>query len=80
MATNEEMKIEYDIFGDIWKLFKKYYHADQSAEYWDNLLAESSALQAKYKSTLCKDLILAVIDDSDRRSKTCSDGNLHSTK
>lgn len=67
MATNEEMKEEFSLFGEVWTLFKKYYIAQNTDEYWENLIAESNRISRKYNSRLCKDLLLTVTNELERR-------------
>lgn len=69
MATNEEMKAEFSFFGEVWTLFKKYYIVQNTDEYWETLIAESDRINRKYNSELCKDLLLAVINELERRAK-----------
>ena len=69
MATNEEMKVEFSFFGEVWFLFKKYYIVQNTDEYWETLIAESDRINRKYNSELCKDLLLAVINELERRAK-----------
>ena len=70
MATDEELKAVYNIFTDAWKLYKKYADVRSDDEYWENVVNETSALAKKYDNgRLCRDLILAVISELERKSK-----------
>lgn len=61
MADNQEMQIEYNLFADIWKLFKLYYHTEDNQGYWNSLIDSAREIEKKYKSSLCNDLLIAVI-------------------
>lgn len=63
------MKTEFALFGEVWTLFKKYYHAQQEPQFWESFLEDASAINQKYDCKLCKDLMLAVIEELDRKGK-----------
>jgi len=67
MADNKEMQIEYDLFADIWKLFKGCYNPIDSEEYWNGLISASREIEAKYNSKFCNDLLVAVILELERK-------------
>lgn len=70
MATKEQMKTEFAYFGEVWTFFKKYYDVQQeNDDYWAAVVEEASAINQKYNCELCKDLILAVVDELDRKGK-----------
>lgn len=69
MATNEEMRTEFAYFGEVWRLFKEYYYAKQEDSYWENLVEDAGKINQKYNCELCKDLILAVINELERKGK-----------
>lgn len=73
MATNAEMKTEFSYFGEVWTFFKKYYDVQQSDEYWQAVVEEAGAINQKYQCALCKDLILAVMDELERKGKAQSE-------
>lgn len=60
-VTNNEVQVEYNLFAEIWKLFKSNYYISDSENYWNNLLDEAREIEKKYKSSLCNDLLIAVI-------------------
>lgn len=69
-ATNKEMSTEFQYFGDVWTFFKKYYHVRPDDDYWEAVVEESSAIVQKYNNLpLCKDLVLAVIGELERKEK-----------
>lgn len=70
MATKEQMKTEFAYFGEVWTFFKKYYDVQQeNDDYWAAVVEEASAINQKYNCELCKDLILAVVDELERKGK-----------
>lgn len=71
MATNEKMKIEFALFGEVWTLFKKYFDIHQKEDsQWDALLGESAAISQKYRnSPLSRDLLMAIMSELERRSE-----------
>ena len=73
MATKEQMKTEFAYFGEVWTFFKKYYDVQQeNDDYWAAVVEEASAINQKYNCELCKDLILAVVDELERKGKAQS--------
>ncbi len=69
MVTNEQMKIEFSYFGEVWTFFKKYYEVQNNDKFWEKAMEEAAAINQKYHCELCKDLLMAVIDELERRGK-----------
>lgn len=69
MATNEQMKTEFSYFGEVWTFFKKYYYVGNTDEFWESVIEEAAAINQKYRCPLCKDLVLAVLNELERKSK-----------
>lgn len=70
MAKNEEMKTEFNIFGDVWKIYKKFYFVTDSEEFWDEVINECNKVRKKYlDSALCGKLLLVILEDLEERSK-----------
>ena len=40
MAKNEEMKTEFEVFKDVWNVYKKFYFVTDNNEFWDDLVNE----------------------------------------
>lgn len=72
MVTNAEIKTEFAYFGEVWTLFKKYYDVQQEDSYWEKLIEEAGAINQKYQCELCKDLLLAVVNELERKGKALS--------
>lgn len=70
MVTDEELKKVYGMFVDAWKFYKKYADVQQSDKYWESLLAEADTMAKKHwNNRLCRNLILAVVSELERKSK-----------
>lgn len=67
MATNEDMKHEFEMFGDIWKFFKSNYEVKEDENYWRNVFIEANALQKKYNCELGNIFVQAIVDELDRK-------------
>lgn len=60
---------EFQMFQDFWALYKNYGIAEQSDEYWEELLKASDEFCRKYNSTLARKLALAVIETLEEQVK-----------
>ena len=70
MAKNEEMKTEFNIFKDVWNIYKKFYFVTDNNEFWDELVNECGKVRDKYKnSNLCGRLLTIIIQDLEERGK-----------
>lgn len=69
MATNEQMQTEFSFFGEVWHLFKKYYDVHQTDECLENLVAEAGEIDKRYDCRLCRDLVIAILNELDFRSR-----------
>ncbi len=70
MATKEQMKEEFVYFGEAWNFFKKFYEVQENDSYWDALTAEAGKILQRHDSPLCKAVVLAIIDELERKYKT----------
>lgn len=62
---------EFVMFTDYWNFVQKYYIPEPQDEWWDELVREADKLADKYgKSYFIRDLIVAHINDVERRSKS----------
>ena len=68
-ATNTDMKTEFAFFGEVWTFFKKYYLPRPDESYWLDLVEESAAINEKYHCDLCRDLLIAVTKEIQRREE-----------
>ncbi|BEG60082.1 hypothetical protein G4916_00900 [Anaerostipes hadrus] len=70
MAKNEEMKTEFNVFKDVWNVYKKFYFVTDNNEFWDELVNECGKVRDKYKnSNLCSRLLMVIIQDLEERGK-----------
>lgn len=67
MANNTEVMTEFNLFSDIWKLFKSFYDVSTDEAYWDNLLEKAHEIERKYDSEFCNNLLVAVIMELERK-------------
>lgn len=76
MVTDDELRTVYNIFTDAWKMYKKYADVRPDDGYWEAVVSETNALAEKYNNgRLCRDLILAVISELERKSKKMYEDN-----
>lgn len=71
MVTNEEMRTEFAYFSEAWKLFKKYYRVQREDPYWKALTEDADAIIREYSRELCRDLVLAIVRELERKIKDC---------
>lgn len=69
MATNEQMKTEFSYFGEVWSFFKKFYEVQEDDYYWNLVVKEAERIVEKYNRPLCKALVLAVLNELERKSR-----------
>lgn len=70
MATNEEMKAEYDIMGATWMLFKKYYDTKiETKEDWESVMNEVYEIEKRFNSKLCNDILIAYVMELERKTQ-----------
>lgn len=69
MATKEQMKEEFAYFGEAWNFFKKFYKVQESEDYWDSVVADAGEIMRRHDSPLCKAVVLAIIDELERKRK-----------
>ncbi len=67
MVTNEVAQEEYKIFADVWKLYKYCYDQSFNSDYWPGVLEEARKISNTYNSQLCNDLVVAVVDELERK-------------
>lgn len=67
-VLNNEIKQEFNMFGEIFKFYKKYYHPENTDEYWEAVMKDSGELHEKYKLPICKALLVAIINEFDRKA------------
>ena len=70
MANNEQMQTEFACFADVWQFFKRHFDVQAGEAYWGPVVEEADCIVRKYNgSQLCRDLLLAVISELERKDK-----------
>lgn len=70
MVKDEELKRVYGMFTDAWKFYKKYVDVQDTDEFWESVVNESSEISKKYNNDkLAISLVLAVVGEFERRAK-----------
>lgn len=72
--------LEWNLFSEVWTLFKKYYRVRSDDAFWSSLVDESDYVFKKYEQTECKglaeSLILAVVKELEKKEMQVRHGNL----
>ncbi len=76
MAYKQKMPIEFQLFADVWNFFGKFYEASSSLEYWEKAVAESTRIYEQYDSPLCKDLLVAIMKELQRKGEVTTDESI----
>lgn len=61
--TQEKLKETYNLFTDVWKMYKRFSDARDDDEYFSQLSTAASEIDKKYNSRLARDLLISVMDD-----------------
>jgi hypothetical protein len=63
----EELKEYYNIYTDVWKLFKKFSSPDRTIVFWESYTAEVEMLDKKYNgSELFRKIVIATTAELER--------------
>ena len=69
--------VYWDVFTDVWQLFKKHIDGQRTDEYWQNVTDDARALGKKYADTpqyqFAKDLIFSILSELERPDVRFSD-------
>lgn len=68
-VTNAEMPKEAAAFGEVYCFYQKYFKVENTDEYWEAVVKESSEINKKHNMPICKELLLAVLKEFERRSR-----------
>lgn len=66
-VKNSDIPEVFQMFGDAFTILKKYYTPELDDTFWDQLKNDTDIIYKKYNSQLCKDVLLAIANDIDRR-------------
>lgn len=72
----QQMPQEFQLFADVWNFFGKFYEASNDLGYWEEVVTESTRIYEQYDSSLCKDLLIAVSRELDRKGKVTADESI----
>lgn len=68
-VSNKEIPNDFNIFNDIWTLYKRYYYPEDNEQYWNNVISDFKSLSKKYQTKLANDLCIAILNELDRKAK-----------
>lgn len=74
MVKNQDVNMEFSLFSEIWKMFKRFYNVSNDKAYWDKLLEEAYEIEKRYENELCNDLLISVIMELERKYKKQNKG------
>ncbi len=66
-VTNKEIPDEFNLFGEIFTMYKKFYHPEESNEYWTSLVENTRDISSRYNTKLASDLCLIIVDELERK-------------
>ena len=68
----QQMPTEVQFFADCWNFFVKVYEAENSDKYWEEAVSASTEISERYKSPLCKDLLVAIMKELQRNAEAAA--------
>jgi hypothetical protein len=68
-VISKDIPEEFNMFGELFNLYKKHYKPEQSDQYWKDVLDDFKALNNKYGTQLSKDLSHAIMDELERKER-----------
>lgn len=71
MVKNSEVQQEFEMFADVWKLFKQRLPVGKpdDDEYWEKTVNAVKCFMIKYPDSFSKDIAMAVLTEIERRGK-----------
>lgn len=66
-VSASEIPIEQKFFGDLWNFRKRFYTWEDSPDYWEAIVKASNDLSDKYQNDFFDMMLMACIDDIERR-------------
>ncbi|MDF2608963.1 MAG: hypothetical protein K0R92_437 [Lachnospiraceae bacterium] len=70
-VSNKDIPDDFNMFGELFNLHKKYYYPDNTDEYWKAVHEDFKKLCQKYKTEFTEDLSFVVIKEFERKAKGC---------
>lgn len=68
----QQMPTEFQFFSDCWNFYGRFYEMSDNDERWEAAVNESAAINEKYKSPLCKDLLVAIMKELQRKGEAAA--------
>jgi hypothetical protein len=68
-VNNKDIPVDFNMFGDLWNLYKKYYHPEDNDQYWQNIRTDFIDLSKKYGTKFSEELGQVVICELERKAK-----------
>ena len=68
-VVNKDIPLEFQMFGELFNLRKEYYIPEDNDEYWEKVIAAFENLHERFPTEYCRDLVIATVNDLDRRYK-----------
>lgn len=68
-VNSKDIPNDFNMFGELFNLYKKYYHPEDTDEYWKLVHDDFKALSLKYRTELTNDLSLVIIAELERKAK-----------
>ena len=68
-VTSKDIPEEFNMFGELFTLYKKYYYPEYTEGWWEEMLGAFRGLSDKYNTPLCRELCIACINAIESRSK-----------
>lgn len=69
----KDIPVEQQMWTDIWNWRKKYYYPEKSDAWWKSFIQEGVDIGEKYKTSLSKSIVFAVLDDVNKRREVVTD-------
>ena len=66
-VSASDIPIEQQFMGDLWSFRKAYYTWEDSPDYWEAIVKASNDLSDKYRNDFFDMMLMACIDDIERR-------------
>ncbi len=83
VKSKEEMQSDFDLFGDIFSMYKKFFYpeeprgpedSEEVGKYWDELVIASHEIDRKYNTEFARELIFCVVEELERKWKVSRGG------
>lgn len=68
-VNSKDIPEDFNMFGELFNLYKKFYHPEDTDEYWKSVHDDFKALSQKHGTELTNDLSLAIIAEFERKAK-----------